>query len=360
VVEECSSRPVALDAPPAERMSPPDQTLILPDSAAPSSRVQRTFSPGDTIAGIYRVERKIGEGGMSVVLAATHLPTGRIMAVKVLQSETASAEGAVARFWREARAVSRLTTPHVVRIFDVGMLADDTPYMAMELLEGETLAVRMHRERKLPLPAALDCFRQACDAVAAAHAIGVVHRDLKPENMFLSREGGREVLKVLDFGISKTMRATVSDDQQRLTKTTDVFGSPTYMSPEQLKASRDVDARTDVWSLGVLLHEMLAGAPPFEGRSVAEIFGAILYMDPRPLGEIRADVPKSVEAAVLRALRRDREERFASVEELLRAIEAPPAPVVEPAPPRRNLFVAAAAAFVIACLAAFFAARLLF
>ncbi|MFO0593185.1 MAG: serine/threonine-protein kinase [Polyangiaceae bacterium] len=289
--------------------------------APASEKFAGKFGPGEVVAGIYRVERRIGEGGMGIVLAARHLPSGQVMALKLLHQEAASADGAVARFWREARAVSRLQHPNVVRIFDVGTLADDTPYMAMELLEGETLAARIDRIGKLPVDEALGYLWQACAAVEAAHAIGVVHRDLKPDNMFLTRSPQGEVLKVLDFGISKAMAATASDDKQNLTRTTDVFGSPTYMSPEQLKASRDVDARADVWSLAVVLHEMLAGKPPFDGRTVAEIFGAILYMPPPPLTSLRPDVPRAIESAVLRALEKDRDKRLPNVPSLRAAIE---------------------------------------
>jgi serine/threonine protein kinase len=362
-------------------MSPPNSTLKIAAGgtiiqAAPSERFAGKFSAGEVLGGMYRIERRIGEGGMSVVLAATHLPTGQLMAVKLLHQETASSEGAVARFWREVRAVSRLQNPHVVRIFDVGMLADDTPYMAMELLVGETLAERMQRIGQLPLDLALGYMRQACDAVEAAHAIGVVHRDIKPENMFLTRASAPsgaapgpgvqegEVLKVLDFGISKAMGSTVSDDQQRLTKTTDVFGSPAYMSPEQLKASRDVDARADVWSLGVLMHEMLAGVAPFDGRSVAEIFGAILYIAPKPLGTIRGDVPKTIEAAVLRALEKDRDKRFPDVASLRAALEgskvapaAGAAQAITPSPRRSRVWMIAVALSVLAAVATFLAAR---
>jgi len=353
-------------------MQPPNSTLkIAPGGtiiqAPPSERFAGKFGVGEVLAGLYRIERRIGEGGMSVVLAATHVPSGQLMAVKLLHQETASAEGAVARFWREARLVSRLQNPHVVKIFDVGMLADDTPYMAMELLQGETLAARMDRLRKMSLDEAKGYLAQACDAVMAAHAIGVIHRDIKPENMFLTKTPEGEVLKVLDFGISKTMRGAVSDDQQRLTKTTDVFGSPTYMSPEQLKASRDVDVRADVWSLGVLLHEMLAGAPPFDGRSVAEIFGAILYIAPKPLTTLRPDVPRSIEAAVLRALEKDRDKRFPDVASFRAAVfgdgqKVPVGPAdpggaieVAPAPAKRSnlVIVIAIGLFVIAALASF-------
>ena len=162
-------------------MQPPNSTLkIAPGGtiiqSPPSERFAGKFGVGEVLAGLYRIDRRIGEGGMSVVLAATHLPTGQVMAVKLLQQETASAEGAVARFWREARLVSRLQNPHVVKIFDVGMLADDTPYMAMELLQGETLAERMTRVGKMSLDEAKGYLAQACDAVMAAHAIGVIHR----------------------------------------------------------------------------------------------------------------------------------------------------------------------------------------
>ncbi len=342
-------------------------TIIV---APPSEQTPRRFGVGDVVAGIYQVERFLGEGGMGVVLAALHLPTRQRMALKVLQPDSESDDAAVARFWREARAISRLSHPNVVRIFDVGMLVDNTPYMAMELLQGESLADRMERDGRLPLNVALSIVRQAGDAIIAAHAIGVVHRDLKPENLFLARtESGAEVLKVLDFGISKAMRATVSDDQQKLTKTTDVFGSPTYMSPEQLKASRDVDERTDVWSLAVIFYEMLAATPPFFGRSIAEIFGAILYKSPDPLSKVRSDVPPRIEAALLRGLEKDRTQRSANMREFLGGLVSEatntdvPATLVAttaPSPGRKGtpvIFIVGA--FVLGSLVAFIAARLL-
>jgi len=326
--------------------------------APPSESRTRRYSPGETLAGIYRVERFLGEGGMGVVFGARHLPTGRVVALKVLHTDMVGAES-VARFWREVRAVSLLQDPHVVRIFDVGTLADETPYMAMELLEGETLAKRLEREGPLPIERARDYVLQACDAVAAAHAIGVVHRDLKPENMFITRlASGGEILKVVDFGISKTMRATMSDDQQKLTKTTDVFGSPTYMSPEQLRASRDVDARTDVWSLGVILHELIAGKPPFEAGSVAEIFGAILYQPTPPLTEIRGDVPRELEAVVLRALEKDLAQRFADVPSFAAALAQSDQPAAPDVPRRTLVPIIALIAFLAAAAAAFIAAGL--
>ncbi|MBK8258696.1 MAG: serine/threonine protein kinase [Polyangiaceae bacterium] len=286
------------------------------------------FAPGQVVAGIYRIDRHVGEGGMATVLGATHLPTGRVVALKFLQPDTRGEDGAVARFWREARAISHLNHPNVVRIFDVGTLADDTPFMAMELLDGQPLGTRMKNLGRMPLDVALEYTRQTCEALSAAHALGVIHRDLKPDNLFLTRgDQSGEVIKVLDFGISKTMRATVADDQQKLTKTTDVFGSPTYMSPEQLKASRDVDPRTDIWAIGVILHEMLAGTPPFDGRTVAEIFGAILYKPAEPLTRVRPDVPPAVEAAVLRALEKDRDKRFGSVSEFWGALAAAAQPL---------------------------------
>ena len=330
-------------------------TIIQAAPERPMVKVERGQIIGDT----YRIDRFLGEGGMSTVLAATHLPSGRAVALKVLQPDAAQEEGAIPRFWREVRAMTHLQHPNVVRIFDVGSMPDGTPYMAMELLVGETLAARMRRLGPLPLPVARGLFLQACDAVAAAHAIGVVHRDIKPENMFLTRgENGDEVLKVLDFGISKTMRATVADDRQHLTKTTDVFGSPTYMSPEQLKASRDVDARADVWSLGVLLYEMLAGTAPFEGRSVAEIFGAILYKEPSPLGKTRTDIPPEIEKTVKRALEKDRDKRIRTVRELRSSVAGAEGASTEAGRPGRARLLAGAGLLMLAAaMLAFLIAR---
>jgi serine/threonine-protein kinase len=283
-------------------------------------------SQGDLIDGKYRVERVLGQGAMGCVVAARHTLLDLDVAVKVLSSELLRHDQAIERFMREARAVARLKSEHVARVMDVGALAGGQPYIVMELLEGEDLDRRLQRTGPLPAERAVDFALQALEAVAHAHASGVVHRDLKPANFFLTTApDGREVLKVLDFGIAKLAEAPVSPNAPTppgaLTGEHAALGSPGFMSPEQVRCSRDIDERTDVWAMGVVLYEVLTGRGAFDGDSVGEIFGAILHTDPKPPRSLRPDLPAGLDDAVMRCLRRGRELRFQSVAELAAAIE---------------------------------------
>ena len=272
---------------------------------------------GQVLADKYRVEQVIGAGGMGVVVAATHLELGQRVAMKFLLAEGMGSPEVAARFMREARAAARIRGEHVARVIDVGRLDSGSPYIVMEYLEGMDLEALV-RKQPIAIEDAVDYLIQACDAMAEAHRLGIIHRDLKPANLFRS-EGvdGQFVIKVLDFGISKSpLDATAGS----LTATSALVGSPLYMSPEQMRSSRNVDHRTDIWSLGAVLFELLARRAPYDGETVGELMAKVL-MDPLPkLRDFRDDVPEGLEAVVARCLEKSPEARFANVAELSQAL----------------------------------------
>jgi serine/threonine protein kinase len=281
---------------------------------------------GDLLAGKYRIERLLGKGGMGAVFAAQHELLCQRVAVKVLLSQIAREPEAVARFLNEARAAARIASDHIARVMDVGTLDDGTPYMVLEYLDGMDLAEHLQISGPFSVEGATDCVLQAIEAVAQAHALGIVHRDLKPANLFLARQpDGSHRVKVLDFGISKAQNPFASSGAHVLTSTKTVLGSPMYMSPEQLRSSKNVDTRADVWGLGVILYELLAGAPPFGGETLGELFAAILEQTPQSLRARRSDVPPALDALVQRCLARQAEARVSDVAELARGL-APFAP----------------------------------
>ena len=273
---------------------------------------------GEVLAGKYRVDRVLGVGGMGVVVAATHLQLDQIVALKFVRREALSDRDIISRFDREARAAVRLKSEHVARILDVGRLATGAPYIVMEYLEGQDLSAVLEQRQTIAVPLACDFLIQACDAIAEAHALGIVHRDLKPANLFLATTShGREIVKVLDFGISKSHGPT-GDPQ--MTRTQAVMGSPGYMSPEQMRSTKNVDGRTDIWSLGVILYELVTGRVPFH----AETFTALclkIAMDPLPpFPPLPATAPAGFEAVVARALEKDQALRYASPSDFARAL----------------------------------------
>lgn len=276
---------------------------------------------GDIIADKYRVEREIGRGGMGLVVAATHLDLDQRVAIKVLQKSSAYNQDAMARFLREARAAAKIRSEHVARVMDVGKLEDGLTYIVMEYLEGADLADVLVKDGPLRITAAADYVLQACEGIAAAHAAGIVHRDIKPANLFLARQPGRSnVVKILDFGVSKFSPNAVIAADGTATQTGQVFGSPIYMSPEQLDSTVPIDGRTDIWALGIVLFELLAGKPPFSGKSSANIMTSIMR-DPAPkLRSLRADVPEALEEVIDRCLEKDRELRYSTVIDLAEAI----------------------------------------
>ena len=277
---------------------------------------------GDVLGGKYRIERVIGQGGMGVVAAARHTELQQRVAIKVLPAHLAPDDEVVERFMREARAAARLRSEHAVKVVDVGTRNNGSPYIVMELLEGEDLGALSERG---PLPTAdsVDYILQACEAVAEAHALGILHRDLKPRNLFLSKRlNGHPFVKVLDFGLAKNMHF----QERALTATATALGSPQYMSPEQMKASRDIDFRTDIWSLGVCLYELLSSHVPFDAGAVPVLCAMVLKDPPTPLPSYRPDVPPALWAIIQRCLMKDPSQRFANISELAAALEpfAPP------------------------------------
>jgi eukaryotic-like serine/threonine-protein kinase len=273
---------------------------------------------GDVVAGKYRIEKVVGEGGMGIVYAAHHLVLDQRVALKLLLVDSVRGDETVERFVREAQAAARLRSEHVVRVTDAGALDSGVPFLAMEFLQGCDLAELVSLDGPLPAADVADYLLQVLSALAQAHAAGIVHRDLKPANLFLAlREDGSNIIKVLDFGISK-QRSERAQWKELTGKA--VLGTPAYMSPEQLRSSKSVDARADIWSLGVVMYELLSGKLPFDGETPGEIFAAILERSPAPLRAHRPSLSQAWEDIVMRCLRRAPEERFADVGELARAL----------------------------------------
>jgi serine/threonine-protein kinase len=273
--------------------------------------------PGDVIGGKYEIEGMIGLGGMGAVLAGTHLHLQQPVAIKVLLPAFVKNSDVRGRFLREARAAARLRSDHVTRTYDVGALENGIPYMVMERLEGTNLAEALDQEGALTPDRAVGYVLQACEALAEAHAAGIVHRDLKPANLFLAEKpNGSVMIKVLDFGISKSLEEVGGLTGGRIGKLTgphSLLGSPHYMSPEQVRDSSEVDSRTDIWALGVILYELLTGKMPFEATSLPHLYALILSNEPLPLDTHGVELPMGVEAVILSCLEKNRSDRIQDV-----------------------------------------------
>jgi serine/threonine-protein kinase len=278
---------------------------------------------GDTVLGKYQVERVLGRGGMGIVVAARHLQLDELVAIKFLLPETKGNVDAVARFTREARAAVKIRNEHVARVMDVGQLEDGSPYMVMEYLEGTDLAGWLASHGALSPEQAVEFVLQACEAVAEAHAIGIVHRDLKPANLFyMPQANGNFLIKVLDFGISKISSQNPSLRPDMMTQSACVLGSPYYMSPEQIRSASDVDKRSDIWSLGVILFELLTARVPFVATNLPELYLVILNHPPPSVRDYRPELPAVLDQVIQRCLSRDREQRYATVSELASALSS--------------------------------------
>jgi serine/threonine-protein kinase len=271
---------------------------------------------GAVLAGKYRIERVIGRGGMGVVLAGVHEWTGRPVAVKILAPDLSGEPSIVKRFLQEAKAAARMKHPNVVDVLDMGADEDESVYLVLELLEGESLGALVERSTKLDPKRALELTLPIVDALARAHELGIVHRDIKPDNVFLSVDAhGRVVPKLLDFGIAK-----VRDAGGRGTTTGSILGTPYYMSPEQVRGAAELGPASDVWSMGVLLYEVLSGELPFWAETGTGVLASILTTEARKLAERAPDLPPAIAETVDRAMAREVAERFGDAGALARAL----------------------------------------
>ena len=272
----------------------------------------------------YELVSILGEGGMGAVYLARHTFTGRKAAVKLLHPQLAQDQVLVTRFMNEARATAAIGHPNIIDIIDVGFLPDGrAPYLMMELLQGESLAKRLQREHPLPIPEAIEIAVQTAFALTAAHAAEIVHRDLKPDNLFLvpdpSMERLRMRVKVLDFGIAK-LRGELSSGSIK-TQTGTIMGTPQYMSPEQCRGlANQVDHCTDIYTLGIIVYEMVCGSPPFLSEGLGDMLMMHMSQAPAPPRTVNPDVPEALEAAIMRALAKDPNQRFASMADFQEAL----------------------------------------
>lgn len=281
--------------------------------------MERFFQPGDLLLGKYRVEHVLGRGGMGIVLAARHVELGELFAIKVMLPQALGDPGAVERFLREARATARLRSEHIARVVDAGRLEKGGPYMVMEYLRGYDLAALLRSRSPLPLEEAAEYVLQACDAITEAHAVGIVHRDIKPANLFLTRRAsGEPCIKVLDFGISKYHDGR----DPALTQQGNLLGSPYYMSPEQMADPARADARSDIWSMGVVLYRLVTGTLPFGGATLQEWLCAVQRGELAPPSALRPGLPTELDTVVARALGQPPEQRFQTIRELAMALRS--------------------------------------
>jgi serine/threonine protein kinase len=275
---------------------------------------------GQTLADKYRIEELVNEGGMGAVYRATHVLMDKTVAIKVLHPALAADDKIVARFSREARAASRISHPHALSVTDFGESENGVVFLVMEYLKGETLKEVIKSEGQMPLPRVVEIIRQVCGALEAAHAEGVVHRDLKSDNIMLIDVGGGDWAKVLDFGIAKITEKVGQDPA--LTAPNLIIGTPQYMSPEQCSQAAEIDSRSDIYSLGVILYEMLVGHVPFTGESPTAIMMKHLQEPPPSVLEERKDLPASVGRVVMRAMAKRPEDRFQTVSDLSEELAA--------------------------------------
>lgn len=309
----------------------------------PSERDADPFRRGALIADKFRIERVLGEGAMGIVLAARHLVLDEMVAIKCVRPELQSVPDTFGRFAREAKTSARLHSDHIARVLDVGVAVPMGPYMVMEYLEGRDLAAVLAQQGALPVATAAEYGLQICEALALAHAASIAHLDLKPQNLFLTRRGELELIKVLDFGIAKGPlgRALFGGAPSAL-ESSCVLGTPRYMSPEQIHAAHDVDGRSDIWSLGAVLFELLSGRPAFLGDHVTELCAAVLRAEAPNLRDEQPSVPKPLAAVIQRCLEKAPERRFQNAGELACAL-------LPFAPPRARLHAERAVAVLAGC-----------
>src|SRR5262245_20125 len=297
-------------------LAKPDVEQILGAAATAAKPTTRDRpAPARIIGGKYEILRELGRGGMGIVYEARHTGTGRRVAVKEIVGDALKEPNLVERFQREARATGAIDTRHIAPILDTG---SDPPYLVMELLAGEDLQELIVRSIALPEVLALKIVAQACAGLARAHEAGVVHRDVKPANLFLARRDGEIVVKVLDFGVARVKEGLAALDNRALTVTGVMLGTPLYMSPEQVMGAKDLDHRADLWSLGVVLYEALAGMTPYEEiETIGALLVAICGRPARPLRAVAPEVSAEAAAIVDRALAIDRDKRYPTADAML-------------------------------------------
>jgi serine/threonine-protein kinase len=312
---------------------PPPRPPVVPSQAPPNhhgstmppGKAQRNLT-GKTIGGKYLVRAVLGEGGMGTVFEAENLAIGRSVAVKVLHPTQARKKVAVKRFHQEARAAGAIGHPNICEVYDLGMLDDGSPYLVMEKLVGETLADRIASEGGLPFDDVIDVLTQVLSGLVAAHEKGIVHRDIKPENIFLTkRVGCPPVAKLLDFGVSKMISPVLSGEREEdldLTRTGMVMGTPFYMSPEQARGDRNLDARVDLYACGVILYEALTGRRPYTAANYNALLLQILTTSPRPARELRPALPHGFDEVLDKSMARSRDDRFQSAAEFQRELQS--------------------------------------
>ncbi|MBL8953210.1 MAG: serine/threonine protein kinase [Myxococcaceae bacterium] len=279
------------------------------------------LAPGTLITDRLVVVRRIGKGGLGDVYEVDHKVTHHRRAVKVMHARHCHDDQLVDRFLREASAAGRIRNPHIVETFDAGRMADGTPYLVMELLTGKGLDEVMRANGRLDVDLACGVIHQVCVGIQAAHEADIVHRDLKPENLFLTQRDGRAFVKVLDFGVSKFLEGTDPAGDRPRTRPGDVIGTPVYMAPEQLNDARNVDPRCDVYSLGIMLYEMLAGRVPYSAGSLGELWRVVLRGDHPPLSVVDGTVPAALSELVSRAIHSDAARRVPSAKALGEKLE---------------------------------------
>lgn len=325
-------------------VSSADAPVDTDTHSARGDNARTSVEPGQVLLGKYRIVRKLGAGGMAEVYEATHLQLGSRLALKLPLGRHATPKGG-ARLLREAQVAASLDPDRVVRVFDVGTLEGGTPFMVLEYLEGQTLAALVAERERLPLDIAIAFTVEACLGLVEAHRRGIVHRDIKPSNLFIEqRRDGSQRLKILDFGIASIRAAAVAHEEPcTLTDSSAAIGSPPYMAPEQVRGADDVDARCDVWALGVTLYQLLSGALPFHGTGPALIASIVTDLPP-PLGKVGVDVPPELEALIQRCLSKDPSQRPATAadlaQELDRFVAGKEGPIAAPRRPRSFAVIA--------------------
>ena len=291
----------------------PADYAVCPRDATP---LQRGDGPADPLIGTilgdtYEVQRRLGEGGMGRVYEARHVRLGRHYAIKIMHQMFAADRDALARFRREAIAASTIMSPNVAQVFDVNATRDGQPYLVYEYIDGEDLGTLLEREGTLSIARAAHIARQVANGLATAHAAGVVHRDLKPENVMLVKAAdGSDVAKLLDFGIAKVQQ------EDKLTRTGAVLGTPAYMAPEQARGGSTIDHRCDIYALGAMIYRAVTGRPAFGGEDAGRTLTSVIWDEPARPKTLRKDLPDALELVIQRAMAKDPEQRFASMAEL--------------------------------------------